>query len=85
MRIGELLSTKMQDIKLKERKILIFESAKNRIGRVVYLSEDARVALSKWMKIRNQQSDYLFYGHREHPLSYEAARSVFKKYSSWFI
>ncbi|MFC1882097.1 tyrosine-type recombinase/integrase [Thermodesulfobacteriota bacterium] len=81
MRIGELFSTKMQDIKLKERKILIFESAKNRIGRVVYLSEDARVALRSWMKIRNQQSDYLFYGHRGHPLSYAAARSVFKKYS----
>ena len=64
MRICELLSTKMQDINLRERKILIFESAKNRIGRVVYLSEDARVALRKWIKIRNQKTDYLFYGHR---------------------
>ena len=81
MRICELLTTKIQDINLKERKILIFESAKNRIGRVVYLSEDARVALRKWMKIRNQKTDYLFYGHRGQPLSYEAARSVFKKYT----
>ena len=81
MRIGELLATKIQDINLKERKILIFESAKNRIGRVVYLSEDARVALKKWMKIRNQKSDHLFYGHSGRPLSYEAARFVFKKYS----
>jgi site-specific recombinase XerD len=82
MRICELLSTKIQDINLRERKILIFESAKNRIGRVVYLSEDARVVLKKWMKIRNQQSDYLFYGQRGHQLSYEAARSVFNKYST---
>ncbi len=81
MRICELLTTKIQDIKLRERKILIFESAKNRIGRVVYLSDDARVALKKWMKIRKQQSNYLFYGHRGRPLSYEAARSVFKKYT----
>jgi site-specific recombinase XerD len=81
MRICELLSTRIQDINLRERKILIFESAKNRIGRVVYLSEDARVALRKWIKIRNQKTDYLFYGHRGRPLSYEAARSVFKKYS----
>ena len=79
MRICELLTTKIQDIKLRERKILIFESAKNRIGRVVYLSEDSRVALKKWMKIRKQESNYLFYGHRGGPLSYEAARSVFKK------
>lgn len=81
MRICELLSTKIQDINLRERKILIFKSAKNRIGRVVYLSEDARIALGKWIKIRNQKTDYLFYGHRGRPLSYEAARSVFKKYS----
>jgi integrase/recombinase XerD len=81
MRIGELLSTKIQDINLREHKILIFESAKNRIGRVVYLSEDARIALRKWMKIRIQQSDYLFYGQRGRQLSYEAARSVFIKYS----
>ena len=58
MRICELLTTKIQDIKLRERKILIFESAKNRIGRVVYLSEDARVALRKWMKIRKQQGNW---------------------------
>jgi site-specific recombinase XerD len=81
MRICELLSTKIQNINLRERKILIFESAKNKIGRVVYLSEDARIALRKWLKIRNQKTDYLFYGHRGQPLSYEAARSVFKKYS----
>jgi site-specific recombinase XerD len=81
MRICELLSTRIQDINLRERKILIFESAKNRIGRVVYLSEDARAALRKWIKIRNKKTDYLFYGHRGRPLSYEAARSIFKKYS----
>ena len=51
MRICELLTTKIQDINLRERKILIFQSAKNRIGRVVYLSEDARVALRKWIKL----------------------------------
>jgi integrase/recombinase XerD len=80
MRICELLATKIQDINLRERKILIFESAKNRIGRVVYFSEDAGVALRKWIKIRDKKTNYLFYGHRGRPLSYEAARSVFKKY-----
>ena len=59
MRICELLSTKIQDISLRERKILIFESAKNRIGRVVCLSEDARFALRKWIKIRSQKTDDL--------------------------
>jgi integrase/recombinase XerD len=35
MRIGELLSTKVSDVNLTEQKILIFESEKNRCGRVV--------------------------------------------------
>lgn len=65
MRICELLSTKIQDIRLRERKILIFESAKNRIGRVVYLSEDARFALRKWIKIRSQNADDLFFWNHE--------------------
>ena len=80
MRICELLATKMPDINLRDQKIIIFESAKNRIGRVVYFSEDAKVALRKWVKIRDQKADFLFYGHRGQPLSYEAARSVFNKY-----
>ena len=81
MRICELLTTKIQDINLREQKILIFQSAKNRIGRVVYLSKDALLALRKWLKIRKQGSDYLFHGPRGGPLSYQAARLVFGKYS----
>ncbi len=41
MRIGELLNTKVGDVLLEERKILIYEAQKNRVGRVVYLSDDA--------------------------------------------
>jgi site-specific recombinase XerD len=80
MRIGELLNTRVQDLNLKEQCIEIFEAQKNRVGRVVYLSKDAKAALKKWLKIKNAQSDYLFYGHRGRPLCYEAARAVFKKY-----
>ena len=51
MRIGELLSTRVSDIHLKERRIEIYEGEKNRLGRVVYLSEDAvRAAVDDWRK-----------------------------------
>jgi integrase/recombinase XerD len=80
MRIGELLNTKVQDLNFKEQYIEIFEAQKNRVGRVVYLSKDAQAALKKWLKLKNSQTDYLFYGHRGRPLCYEAAREVFKKY-----
>jgi len=80
MRIGELLNTKLPDLNLKKNCIQIFEAQKNRVGRVVYLSADARSALVKWLKLRNTKSDYLFYGHRNRPLSYEAARCRFIHY-----
>ena len=53
MRIGELLNTKVADVHIKERRIEIYEGEKNRLGRVVYLSDDAVMALRKWLKKRN--------------------------------
>lgn len=81
MRIGELLDTKVGDINLPERRIEIFEARKNRVGRVVYLSDDARRALRKWFKLRDPQIEMLFYGQgRRNALSYEAARIMFHRY-----
>jgi len=80
MRIGELLNTKLPDLNLKENYIQIFEAQKNRVGRIVFLSDDARNALVKWLKIRNAKNDYLFYGHHNRPLGYGAARHRFNHY-----
>jgi integrase/recombinase XerC/integrase/recombinase XerD len=80
MRIGELLNTKLGDLNLRERCIAIFEAQKNRVGRVVYLSDDAYTALRKWLKLKNPQTEYLFYGYSGGPLCYEAARGVFNTY-----
>ena len=41
MRIGELLQTRTMDVHIRERRIEIYEGEKNRLGRVVYLSDDA--------------------------------------------
>ena len=80
MRIGELLNTKLIDINLAERRIDIFEAQKNRVGRVVYISNDALTALKRWLKVKKGTSDYIFSGHAGRPLSYEAARMVFIKH-----
>lgn len=77
MRIGELLSTRLQDVHLKERRIEIFEAHKNRVGRVVYLSDDARDALSDWLKKTDHRTQFVFYGYGNNALSYPAARMVF--------
>ena len=47
VRIGELLALKLQDINIKERTVIIHESAKTGKGRVAYISDDAYKALRK--------------------------------------
>ena len=79
-RVGELLDTRVQDLDLKGQCIEIIEAHKNRVGRVVYLSKDAQAALIKWLKLKDSHTNYLFYGYRGRPLSYEAARRIFKKH-----
>lgn len=79
LRIGELLNTKMADVHLKERKIEIYEGEKNRLGRVVYLSDDATMALRKWLKKRNPCEEYLVYTRAE-MMSYSTARTLFQRY-----
>jgi integrase/recombinase XerD len=79
LRIGELLQTKMADVHLKERKIEIYEGEKNRLGRVVYLSDDAVLALRRWMKKRNPGEAYLVYTRAER-MSYSTARTILQRY-----
>ncbi len=79
MRICELLALKLQDINLKERTVIIHESAKVGKGRVVYISDDAYKALRKWIKIRDPKRKHLFYSRCREKMSYETARSSFMK------
>lgn len=78
MRIGELLRLKTGDLDIRERKIHIYEGEKNCLGRVVYLSDDAVMALRFWLKKRDKTKEYLFYGRSN--LCYSAAWNIFARY-----
>jgi site-specific recombinase XerD len=80
MRIGELLDTKVRDVHLVARKIDIPEAQKTGVGRVVYLSDDAREALRAWLRERQAHTEYLFYALRRETITYAAARMVLKNY-----
>ncbi len=80
MRIGELLSTQVNEVNLSEKRIEIYQAHKNLTGRVVYLSTDAMVALKPWMKKRITDTPYLFCGQKGTALCYEAARAMFNRY-----
>ena len=80
MRIGELLHTLVSEVSVKERRIEIYEAQKTQVGRVVYLSEDAVVTLKAWIRKREPEKGYLFYGRGRRSMSYPAARMMFQKY-----
>jgi len=80
MRIGELLATTVNEVLLEERKILIFEAEKNRLGRVVYFSDDACEALKAWFQSRDPRKQYLFYAQGKDTMSYTTARTIFYRY-----
>jgi integrase/recombinase XerD len=80
MRIGELLATRMSEVNLREKQILIREAQKTRVGRVAYLSEDACKALAVWLNQRDLTKERLFYGQGRPSLSYTAVRMRFAKY-----
>jgi site-specific recombinase XerD len=80
MRIGELLNTKVCDVNRDEQTIMVYQAPKTLIGRVVYYSTDAHEALETWLKERNPDAEYLFYGYGGNVMSYGAARAIFIKY-----
>jgi site-specific recombinase XerD len=80
MRIGELLSTRVNDVNLAERKIAIWQAEKNLVGRVVCVSDDAASALRAWFRKRDPDKAVLFYGQGRSSFTYQGARSVFVRY-----
>jgi site-specific recombinase XerD len=80
MRIGELLTTRLTELNIREKIITIFEGRKNRRGRVVYLSDDALAAVKAWLKQHDPQRQYLFYARGRPTMSYTTARMTFERY-----
>jgi len=80
MRIGEALGLTLSDLDIEGRKVHLYEGEKNSMGRVVYLSDDALFALKLWLRRRDPNKDFLFYGYGNKPLCYSAGRSHFTNY-----
>jgi integrase/recombinase XerD len=79
IRIGEALHLTLNDLDLKGRKIHLYQGEKNDRGRVVYPSNDAAFSLKRWLRWRDPEQ-FVFARKEEAPLSYSAARSLFKRY-----
>ena len=80
MRIGEALGLRLNDLDIRDRKIHLFEGEKNSMGRVVYLSEDALFAMKLWLRRRDKNKEFVFYGQGNGHLCYSSGRGLFVKH-----
>lgn len=80
IRIGELLCITMRDLDIRERKIMIYEGEKNRLGRVVYFGDDAHDALVAWIEERDPRKVFLFYARGRQTMAYGGTQAMFAKY-----
>jgi len=80
IRIGEALGLTLNDLDIQGRKVHLYQGEKNSMGRVVYLSDDALFALKLWLKRRDKNKEFLFYGQGHGHLCYSTGRSLFVKY-----
>jgi site-specific recombinase XerD len=80
MRIGEALGLRLNDLDMQDRKVHLFQGEKNSMGRVVYLSDDVLGALKLWLRSRDPNQEFVFYGRDNKPICYSTGRSRFVKY-----
>jgi integrase/recombinase XerD len=80
MRIGEALGLRLNDLDMQDRKVHLFQGEKNSMGRVVYLSDDVLWALKLWLRRRDPNKEFVFYGQGNKRLCYSTGRSRFVRY-----
>jgi integrase/recombinase XerD len=80
MRIGEALGLRLNDLDMRDRKVHLFQGEKNSMGRVVYLSDDALLALKLWLQRRDPNKEFVFYGQGNKAICYSTGRSRFVRY-----
>ena len=80
IRIGEALGLTLNDLDIRDRKVHLYEGEKNSMGRVVYLSDDALFAIKLWLRGRDKNKEFIFYGRSHGHLCYSTARGLFVKY-----
>ncbi len=81
IRIGEALGLTLNDLDLRDRKVHLFQGEKNSRGEWSTVSDDALFALKRWLKRRDPEKQFLFYGLKDRPLCYSAALSASRNIS----
>lgn len=81
IRLGELVALDLRDVELEAQQLFIRQGHKNRRGRVVYFSADARQALQRWLEGRwSQPTSKFFHNPYGRPLNHRWVQRHFRAY-----
>ena len=81
IRIGELVASRLEDLRLAQQELIIPLGKKNRRGRLVYFSRDAHQALAGYLPLRPQgPSAFLFPSPSHRALSTRTIQRLFTGY-----
>jgi integrase/recombinase XerD len=82
IRVGELVALRLENLRLAHQELIIPLGKKNRRGRVVYFSRDARQALDDYLQHRSKDpSSFLFPSPSHQALSTRTIQRLFRGYA----
>lgn len=80
LRVEEICNTKISDVDLQRS--IINVNGKGDKHRIVPLTENTKEAIVKWLKERDNQSEYLLVSSKSNHITTRAVQHIFKKYSN---
>lgn len=80
LRVQEMCDVKLADIDV-QRSILRINGKGDKY-RIVPMTENTKESIDNWLKVRDQQSDYLLVSSKSNYITTRAIQHIFKKYSS---
>ncbi|MGM8216873.1 tyrosine-type recombinase/integrase [Bacillaceae bacterium W0354] len=80
LRVQEVCDVKLVDMDVQRGIVRI--NGKGDKHRIVPLTENTKEAIDNWLKVRDQQSEYLLVSSKSNYITTRAIQHIFKKYSS---
>src|SRR5262249_40063047 len=82
LRVGELVTATLEDLRLEQNELTIPLGRKNRRGRIIYFSDDARTALGAYLPQRpTVATRALFLSNRRQPIAKRTINHRFHRYA----
>ncbi|BCB40547.1 site-specific tyrosine recombinase XerD [Bacillus cereus] len=80
LRVQEICNTRIMDVDIQ--RLILRVNGKGDKHRVVPLTENTKEAIVNWLKVREQESEYLLVSSKSNHITTRAVQHIFKRYSN---